>query len=265
MPQFLEWPIKTRADWEALKERYQPGDFRYPRSWPELVERYRQRTNVLRVGSGAGYLGGFYGRLRGLLGFERLSLTYYDDPKLLHEMNAYHVDFLTRVLDRCFSEVDVDVVVIGEDMAGRNGSLISPAMFREFMLPYYRQLTGFLRDHRVGSIWVDSDGDIRELIPLWIEADVTGLGPIDNVAGLVDVREIREAFPKLLLAGGLDKRVVEEGRTTEEVDAELERKVPPMLRRGGYFPGPDHGWTPRASLRNYQHFYSRLRELCGRA
>lgn len=262
MPQFIEFPVKTREDWEAIKERYRHHDQRYPRNWEQLVEQYRQRDTVLRLGAGAGYVPGFYGSARALLGFERLSFTYYDDPQLIKDISEHTVNFLIETLDRCFSEVEVDLVVIGEDMAGRNGSLISPAMFREFMMPYYKRFTAFCRDHRVGTIWVDSDGDMRDLIPLWIESGINGIGPCDNVLGQVDVVELREAFPGLIMAGGIDKRIIEQGRTFAEIDAELEHKVRPLLRGGGYFPGPDHGWTPQASLENYLHYVEKLREIC---
>jgi uroporphyrinogen decarboxylase len=262
MPQFVEHPVKTRADWERLKERYQHHDARYPQNWGQLVERYRQRGTVLRVGAGAGYVPGYYGHLRGLMGIETLSLMYYDDPQLVKDVNEHTLNFLLMTLDRCFSDVQVDMVVIGEDMAGRNGPLVSPAVFREFMMPYYQRFTAFCRDHGVVSIWVDSDGDMRKLIPLWIEAGVTGVMPCDVVLGQVDVMALREAFPRLLLAGGIDKRVIEEGRTFEEIDVEIERKVRPLVRLGGYFPGPDHAWSPQASLKNFRYYMDRLYDIC---
>ncbi len=263
MPHFVSAPVKDRADWVAVKERYQLDPRRYPMNWNNLVERYCRRDNVLRLGAGAGYVSGYYGHLRALLGIEHLSVMYYDDPQLIKDINQHTVDFLIETLDQCLSEVEVDMIVIGEDMAGRNGSLISPAMFREFMLPYYQRFTGFCRAHDVGSIWVDSDGDIRKLIPLFLEAGVDGVMPMDTVIGQVDVVEIREAFPQLLMAGGIDKRVVEEGRSFTEIDVELEYKVRPMLDRGGYFPGPDHAFTPQASLPNVIHYVEKMREICG--
>ena len=315
MPQFLDAPVRTRTDWEAIRERYQPGDHRYPLDWEYLVDRCRTGHKATRLGAGAGYVPGYYGHLRALLGIERLSLMYYDDPQLLKEINEFTVSFLVETLDsssqyeaggrrsvrfgpkswqdtpksarfglssaglfghevhiencwtldRCFSQVTIDMVVIGEDMAGRNGLLISPAMFREFMMPYYKRFTAFCRALQVGSIWVDSDGDIRQLIPLLVEAGIDGVLPLDNVMGVVNPLEIREAFPTLLMAGGIDKRVVEEGRSFEEIDAELDHKVRPLILTGGYFPGPDHAWTPQASLRNILHYVAKMREVCDSA
>jgi hypothetical protein len=262
MPQFVDYPLKTRHDWEALRERYCYHPARYPRNWEALVERYRQSGSVLRVGAGAGYLPGVYGGPRALMGLERLSLAYYDDPQLIKDINAFTVEFLLETLGRCFSDVQVDMVVIGEDMAGRNGPLLSPALFREFCAPYLRRLTSFCHDHGVVSVWVDSDGDIRRLIPLWIEAGIDGVMPCDVVLGQVDVVELRQAYPRLLLAGGIDKRVLEKGHTREEIDAELEHKVRPLVRQGGYFPGPDHACSPWTSLDNYAYYAQRLAEIC---
>ena len=54
-------------------------------------------------------------------------------------------------------------------MCYKNGPLISPGMFEEFILPYYRKLTGFFYDHGIEIILVDTDGDCRSLIPLFIQ------------------------------------------------------------------------------------------------
>jgi len=42
MPGFIDFPVKNRADWEKIKERYDPGDARrYPKTWgDELIDYY---------------------------------------------------------------------------------------------------------------------------------------------------------------------------------------------------------------------------------
>jgi hypothetical protein len=37
-------------------------------------------------------------------------------------------------------------------MAFKNGPLISPAMFRQFLVPAYRRVTGLLRDFGIDAI-----------------------------------------------------------------------------------------------------------------
>ena len=71
--------------------------------------------------------------------------------------------FLLAVLERGLSEVEVACVVINEDMAYKHASMISPDMVKDFMLPRYRRIVSFLRDHGVPVILFDCDGHIGPL------------------------------------------------------------------------------------------------------
>jgi len=62
-------------------------------------------------------------------------------------------------------------------MAGKQGPLCSPRTYWEFMLPPLRRVTEVLHQYGVKIIIVDSDGNNDTLIPLWLEAGVTGLRP----------------------------------------------------------------------------------------
>ena len=79
-------------------------------------------------------------------------------------------------------------------MAYNNGPLISPALFREFMLPRYKRLIGFLRDHGVRHFCVDTDGDCCQLIPLFLECGMTGMLPFEVQSGM-DIVAVRQASP----------------------------------------------------------------------
>lgn len=54
------------------------------------------------------------------------------------------------------------IVTFWEDRCYRNGPLISPALFREFMLPRYKRLTSALRDAGIPLMLVDTDGNCSE-------------------------------------------------------------------------------------------------------
>ena len=138
--------------------------------------------------------------------------------------------------------------------------MISPAAFREFMLPYYRRLTGFFGDHDIRTMIVDTDGDCMRLIPLFLEAGLTGVYPFEVQAGM-DVLEVRKRFPTLQILGGIDKRVLAEGVSWDEIDRELERKLSILLPLGGYVPYADHLIPPNVPWRNFEHYRRRVREL----
>jgi uroporphyrinogen decarboxylase len=129
------------------------------------------------------------------------------------------------------------------------------------VLPCYKKLTGVLLDHGVRTMIVDSDGDNWKLIPLFMEGGVTGLGPMEVAAGM-DVARLRDAFPRLQMLGGIDKRRLAGGR--EAIDEELAARVPQVLRIGGYVPCCDHGVPPDVSWDNFRYYRGRLTEMVER-
>ena len=256
MPQYLAWPVENRNDWERLKEeRFQVHiEKRLPENWLELVKEYRKEGYILCCG----YSISFFELLRSLLGEVNLFTKYYEDPRLIKDILNYLCDFWTDLWSQIFTQVRADFAVIGEDIAYKNASLISPATFREFMLPCYKKITSFLKDSGINTIIVDTDGNFWELIPLFLEGGITGFYPFEAQAGM-DIMKVRENYPKLQILGGLDKTRIAAGN--KEIDQELESKLPFMLQHGGYVPHADHLIPPDVSWENFKYYRERLREM----
>jgi hypothetical protein len=73
--------------------------------------------------------------------------------------------------------------------------------------------------------------------------------------------EIGKQYPRLVMTGGIDKRVIARG--PKEIDEHLERIIPPMRERGGYIPTFDHGVPAEVSLADYRYYRKRIVELGG--
>jgi len=161
---------------------------------------------------------------------------------------------------RAVEEVDIDYVTMWEDMAYKAGPLISPRMFREFMLEPYKKVTSTFHEHGVHLIFVDSDGDSEPLIPLWLEGGVTGNYPLERASGM-DPVGLRQRYGRSLrLIGGIDKR--ELAKDKRAIEKEMRRKILPILDMGGYIPTVDHLVPPDVPLENYV-YYLELREELG--
>lgn len=255
MSQFLEFPVKARDDWEALKWRLRPETpERYPANWQEVRKRHEGRSYPLEHA-----ICGLYGLHRNLLGEESLAYTYYDDPEMLHDMARTWVELNIGIADRAFAEVLPDYIFIWEDMAFKNGPLISPDFFRKFMLPYYAELNGHFRSLGIETIFVDSDGNPMPIMSLFVEGGVNAFLPIEAAAGM-DPVAIREIFGrKLILWGGIDKR--ELSKDSAAVEREVMSKVPYMLKSGGYIPSVDHTVPPDIPFHNYTYFVKLVRDL----
>ena len=254
MPQWLKFPLETRKDWEnEIKPRLNPDSpERYPDNWDERVREWRQRDYPLTL-----RMGSIFGWLRNWMGMENIAVALYDDPVWVQEMMDYMVDFCCAYGKRALEDVDLDYILLWEDMACKSGPLISPNMFRQFMLKPYKKLTGFIRDYGIDLIIVDSDGYAEPLIPLWIEGGVNGFYPIERASDM-DPVGLRSRFGReLRLIGGIDKRAMSAG--PKAIDAEL-AYVTPLLKEGGYIPWCDHHVPPDVSLENYLYYVKRMKE-----
>jgi len=257
IPHFLSWPVENEADFERIaSERLDPdAPGRFPDDWEAQVARLNAYDGVVAIG---GHPCGFFGAARYLMGEVALLMGFLERPELVRRIIQHLADLWATLYERILSDVKVDCVHIWEDMSFKNGPLISPALFREFMVPAYQKVTEVARGHGVKAILVDTDGDCSALIPLFLEGGVTGLYPFEVQAGM-DVREIREAYPKLQILGGVDKK--ELAGSAEQIDLELTRRIPGMVSRGGYIPMGDHQIPPDVPWENYQHYRTRLAEM----
>ncbi len=255
MPQWLDFPVKTRADFEELKKRLDPHSAeRFPPVLDQRKKRWQQRNHPLGVGPGS-----FYGHtLQKWVGTEHLCMLFYDDPTFVHEMLDYLEWFFLELLKQLVPGVQFDFASFGEDIAFKGRSFMSPEMFREFIQPHYVSICELLRSHGIEVIFVDSDGYLGELIPLWMEVGINGFSPLEVAAGM-DARALKKEYGKdIVLAGNVDKRALIRGKA--EIDREI-GKVKELLDLGGYFPAVDHSVPPDVPYGNFQYFLERLSEL----
>ncbi len=257
MPMYLDFPVKDRASWEQYKKRLDPATLeRWPTDWDGYVKRMNSKDEPVMLN-----VGGLFGYLREWMGVEPLLYLLYDDPNLVEDMMEHMVYLQTEIVSRVLADIKVDFAMYWEDMCFKTGPLISPKMFKRFMVPRYKKVTEMLRDAGVDAIFVDSDGNLSHLIPLWLEAGINGFWPLECAAGN-DAVALRKQYGKdILLAGNIDKRAFLKGEAVlrEEVMA----KVPSLLEAGGYFPSLDHLVPPDVTFSMYRCFINLLREIAG--
>jgi hypothetical protein len=261
MDEYIGFPVTDRASFEALKHRYDPTTpGRYPANWESLKAEWEERDYPLYLQTNGNF--GFYSQLRSWVGTLPLTYLLYDEPALIEEMVEFMTDFFLATVERALQEVEFDCFNFFEDLAGKGGPLISPQLFRKFLLPGYKRVIDRLRQAGIKCIWVDSDGNCEALIPLWLEAGVTGLWPLEQASDMDALRLRKEYGKDLLLAGAIDKIQIAKGR--EAIDRELESKLPPLLESGGYIPHLDHTFPPDISYQDLLYYLEAKQSLMGR-
>lgn len=253
----------TLTDRESWNKHYKPrlrpdAPARYPNDWERRVAVWRNRDRSHPTIVGAGSL---FGCLRDWMGMENISMVVYDDPAWFEEMIVTMTDLQLACLDKVLSTGGCfDAANMWEDMCYNAGPLLSPAHFKRYLSPNYRRITDLLSRHGVKLVYLDCDGKIDDLLPLWLDAGVNCMFPIE-IGNWADPVRFRKQYGKSLrLMGGFDKHIL--ARSKAAIDAEIER-LTPLVEEGGYIPFCDHRVPPDVPLENYIHYCERARQVWG--
>jgi len=244
--------LKDKRSWE---QHYAPkldpttGE-RYPKNWAPLLKTAKDtdREHILLLPGGS-----LYGWLRNWMGLENVSLALHDDPVWFEKMvdTVFHciLGVLKKTLDRGGT---YDACLFWEDMCYNHGPLISPTHFRRLLSPRYEAICRFLEGHGVRTIIVDTDGRVNEIVPLFLNAGVNCLLPIEiGTTGMDPVSLRREFGRDLRIIGGVDKRILSRGPSA--IDEEV-RRLRPLMEEGGFIPTCDHKVPPDVPYVHYCHF-----------
>ena len=251
---WLKFPVENREDFIEMKKRYDSSEpCRYVENWP-------LRADIIANAPVASHLSVpfLFWTVRDWMGFENFCLAFYDMPELIDEMFGFLTDFYIETLKRGIKELKIDMVELKEDMAYKNAPMISPEMFRRFMMPHYKRFISFLRENGVRFVYVDCDGYPGGLIPCWIECGVDGMSPCEIAAGN-DLLKLRKEYPGFALFGGIDKR--ELAKNKKAIYNEVMSKVPALIEKGGYVPHVDHAVPFDVPLKNFLYYRELMKKI----
>ena len=265
MPEYLDHPVKDMKTWEELcKWRMDPATPERWKGFDDLISNAKQAAAqgmVIRQLVIGGYM-----YLRSLIGPTDLMYAWYDMPDVIHDCMQTWLALADAVTARVQQHITFDEVFFAEDICYNTGSLCSPEMMREFMLPYMQQLLANIKRRQIDRarhmyVQIDTDGHAPAVIDVYRDAlGMDVMSPFEVASGC-DVVAIGKQYPDLVMTGGIDKRVL--ARTKRDIDEMIERIIPPMRDRGGYIPTCDHGVPEEVSLDNYLHYRRRCVELGG--
>lgn len=246
IPHYLKYPVESRKDWEALKERLDPAHPDRSQDWESVADEFNSADVPVGVNCGS-----YIGWIRDWLGFERLAYWCYDERDLLAEMVETLADLYCSVLAPALEVIEVDYANGWEDICYNSGPIVSPTFFKEIVVPPMKRVMRLLRQHGVDVIYTDCDGNIFDLVPHWLDAGLNGMFPCEMNAGS-DPLELRRRFGRdVLLFGGVGKKAL--AGTKQDILAEI-RRLAPLVEDGGFIPMVDHRCPEYVSFENYRYY-----------
>ena len=153
---------------------------------------------------------------------------------MLDQTLKFWMDWFRLFLDEVGDVVDV--IMIGDDLAGQNGPLFNPATYRRMVKPRHKQLVQYIRSRTQAKIWYHTCGSCMDLIPDLIDNGVQVLNPVQISARNMDPAELKRRFGKQISfwGGGVDAQHILPRGTPEQVAANVRSNLKALMPGGGY-------------------------------
>ncbi len=242
---WLDFTIKGPHDWRRLSEQ---ATFNPSRIWPGIMESYRSARDqdkfvVYMIHS-------CFHPTWHKVGMENLLVWFHEEPELVADMFQAHTQLVMDLYDATKAMgIEYDGAWMADDLGFRTAPLISPAMYRDAVMPYHKQVCDHFAADGLKTM-LHSDGNVAPLIPHFLDAGFGALHPLEAKADL-DVRTLKPQYgDRLVLFGNIDVRKLAGSRA--EIEEEIGAKVTAAKQGGGYIYHSDHSVPPDVSYENYQ-------------
>ncbi len=153
---------------------------------------------------------------------------------LLDRMLAYWKGFYSGFM----AEVGdlVDVVMIGDDLAGQRGPLFNPEIYRAIVKPRQKALVQHIKSLTKAKVWYHTCGSCIDYIPELIDNGVDILNPVQIGIRNMEPAALKAQFGKQITfwGGGIDAQHVLPTASPAEIREHVARNVAAFKPGGGY-------------------------------
>jgi len=195
------------------------------------------------------------------MGLEIFTFFQAAYPEVLREYmqvsTAREVARIHAVADPALSPV----ILIPEDFSTKQGPIFAPRFLKEFHYPYIQRLVEAWHAHGVIALY-HSDGNYKKVIPDLIATGVDGFYCLEPNCGM-DVVALKQTWPEMVWAGGVDGVDLMERGTPEQVRAEVHRHIREtgVLQNGGMFVATSSEINPPIPAENFRAMVNAVGEF----
>ena len=130
----------------------------------------------------------------------------------------------------------VDVIMIGDDLAGQDGPLFSPQFYKTIVKPRQKALVQHIRSLTKAKIWYHTCGGCTRYIPELIDNGVDILNPVQISAAGMDPTILKKEFGNkiILWGGGIDSQHILPFACPDEIRRAVRDNLEIFKPGGGY-------------------------------
>jgi uroporphyrinogen decarboxylase len=256
-PEHVEFLVKDRKSWEEYIRPKLTADRRRIN-----FHAYRERKRLAAEGGRFFCWSGLnvFELIHLMCGHQSMLIGMVEDPDWVHDMVDTYSRLTVELQEILFAEEGYpDGIWYYEDMGYKQHPFISPRMYREIIQPGHKRTFGWAHSHKLPVV-VHSCGFVEPLVSGLMEAGMDCLQVIEVKAGMDLLRLYNKFGDRLSFMGGIDVRVLY-SNNKNEIDAELEAKIPIVKGKYGYVLHSDHSIPNNVHHDVYKYFIQKGLEL----
>ena len=166
---------------------------------------------------------GIFEKIHCCIGIEDTLAYFLEEPECMHDLIEVVTDWHIELAKEQIARLHPDVLFHSDDFGTQIGTMMSPQVFEEFLLPAYKRYYGFWHDNGIELIMHHNDAWSATLVPYFIEMGMDiWQGPVseNNVPELVKTYGGQISF-----MGGIDNGKFDKNGWTYESILEWTRKL----------------------------------------
>ncbi len=256
-PEHVDFLVKERKDWEEhIKPYLTPDRRRINFENYRNAKRHAAENNRFFVWSGVNV----FEMMHPVCGHEYMLMGMVLDPDWVKDMVDTYSRLTLELQEILFAEEGYpDGIWYYEDMGFKHKPFFSPDMYREILQAGHKRTIQFAHSRNMPVIF-HVCGFVEPLIPGMLESGIDCLQVIEIKAGMDLLRLHKKYGDVLSFMGGMDVRVLY-SNDLKLVDAELEQKIPAVMKNFGFTLHSDHSIPNTVNYETYKHFVDRGLQL----
>jgi uroporphyrinogen decarboxylase len=171
-------------------------------------------------------------------GLERWFTDMIENPEFCQALLDKTLKFWLDYFNGFMAEVGdlIDIVMIGDDLAGQSGPLFSPDFYRKVVKPRQKKLVQHIKSLTEAKIWYHTCGDCYKYIPELIDNGIDILNPVQIGLPNMEPEKLKEEFGRQLAfwGGGIDAQHILPFAKPDEIREHVRTNLEIFKSGGGY-------------------------------
>ncbi len=186
-------------------------------------------------------------------GLEQFLVDLIINKKFAHTLLEIILDIQTRKWKLLLNEIGqyLDVIAIGDDLAGQINVLMSPELYREMIKPYQKKNFQSIKQWTNAKLFYHSCGNISPILDDLIEAGIDIINPVQVSARDMAPERLKKEFgDKVTFWGAVDTHDLLNRAEPEEVITQTKKLIKILGQDGGYVVAANHNIQPDVKPQN---------------